>query len=250
VKKNTPFPRASQMRKILNPPNLVSISRLVLTLVICVLAYFAPEVLPVHQLRLDAPDCSGSAQPWYNLILVLFILTAATDWLDGYLARKYNQVTQIGRILDPVVDKTLIFAGFLIVMGKCPGLIPFWIVLICLAREFVGTGIRTALEGQGKAFGAQWSGKLKAVCQFTAIGWCFLEMANGVWIAEKIFGPAWGNWEEYSAYWEKTRVVFQVLDWVFLGGMLLVVLYSFVDYTWRGIRLLKSGEKNSSPEKP
>ena len=102
----------------------------------------------------------------------LFVLTAATDFLDGWLARRGNQVTAFGRIADPFVDKVLVLGTFifLAVMDWSREWVPAWIVVVVLAREFLVTGLRGYVESQGLEFPADWFGKIKMIVQCVAIG--------------------------------------------------------------------------------
>jgi CDP-diacylglycerol---glycerol-3-phosphate 3-phosphatidyltransferase len=104
--------------------------------------------------------------------LVLFVAVAATDWLDGYLARRFGQVTAFGRIADPFVDKILVL-GLLVFLSALPfgsHFVPAWVVVAVLARELLVTGLRGFVEAQGMAFPADRWGKLKLVVQCVAIG--------------------------------------------------------------------------------
>ena len=102
----------------------------------------------------------------------LFIGIAATDFLDGYLARRDNLVTAFGRIADPFVDKVLVIGTmvFLAVMEWSRPWFPAWIVVVVVAREFLVTGIRGYVESLGLQFPADWFGKVKMVIQCIAIG--------------------------------------------------------------------------------
>jgi CDP-diacylglycerol---glycerol-3-phosphate 3-phosphatidyltransferase len=96
--------------------------------------------------------------------VVIFVIAAGTDWLDGYLARKLNQVTDLGKFLDPLVDKLLVFAPLLMLIEL--GQIPAWGVFVILARELTIAGWRV---NQTKILGANIWGKLKTVSQIVAI---------------------------------------------------------------------------------
>jgi CDP-diacylglycerol--glycerol-3-phosphate 3-phosphatidyltransferase len=102
----------------------------------------------------------------------LFVITAASDVLDGYLARRGNQITAFGRIADPFVDKVLVMGAmvFLAVMPWSRPWFPAWIVVVILAREFLVTGIRGYVESLGSQFPADWFGKVKMVMQCSAVG--------------------------------------------------------------------------------
>jgi CDP-diacylglycerol--glycerol-3-phosphate 3-phosphatidyltransferase len=101
----------------------------------------------------------------------LFLFIAATDFLDGYLARRDNQVTAFGRIADPFVDKVMVIGVmvFLAVLDWSKEWFPAWIVVAVVAREFLVTGIRGYVESLGLSFGADWFGKIKMVVQCIAI---------------------------------------------------------------------------------
>jgi CDP-diacylglycerol--glycerol-3-phosphate 3-phosphatidyltransferase len=102
----------------------------------------------------------------------LFILIAATDFLDGYLARKGGFVTAFGRIADPFVDKVMVIGTmvFLAVLDWSSEWFPAWIVVAVVAREFLVTGIRGYVESLGLQFPADWFGKIKMIIQCIAIG--------------------------------------------------------------------------------
>ena len=102
----------------------------------------------------------------------LFVAIAATDYLDGYLARRGNRITSFGRIADPFVDKVLVIGTmvFLAVMEWSKPWFPAWIVVVVVAREFLVTGIRGYVESLGLASPADWFGKFKMVIQCIAIG--------------------------------------------------------------------------------
>ena len=98
----------------------------------------------------------------------LFFVTALTDFLDGYIARKRNEVTTFGKFLDPLADKILVLTTMIILVER--GLIPAWIPIIVLAREFIVSGYRLiAVEKGGKVIAASIWGKIKTVTQMIAI---------------------------------------------------------------------------------
>ncbi len=108
----------------------------------------------------------------YGACTVLFIAVAATDWLDGWLARRSGQVTAFGRIADPFVDKILVLGSFVFLAGlpHSAQYVPTWLVVLVLARELLVTGMRGYVESLGLAFAADRWGKLKMVLQCIAIG--------------------------------------------------------------------------------
>ncbi|HAX73407.1 MAG TPA: CDP-diacylglycerol--glycerol-3-phosphate 3-phosphatidyltransferase [Firmicutes bacterium] len=106
--------------------------------------------------------------PYSNVIaLVIFLLAAITDFIDGYVARKYNMITDLGKFMDPLADKLLVTAALLMLLENT--LIPGWVVFVILAREFIVTGFRTVAAAKGVVIAAGWLGKLKTVVQFIMI---------------------------------------------------------------------------------
>lgn len=106
----------------------------------------------------------------YRIALILFMFAALTDWVDGFLARRWNQVTQLGRILDPIADKLLICGTFVFLAAVAGSGIDAWIAVVVLGRELMITVVRSFLEQHGRDFSAQASGKWKMVVQcLTAI---------------------------------------------------------------------------------
>lgn len=106
---------------------------------------------------------------WYLASLLLFLVAAATDWLDGYWARKYNQITQLGRILDPFADKVIICGTFILLSAIDGSLIAAWMAVVVTARELLVTALRSLIEGRAMDFSAQWAGKWKMVLQCAAV---------------------------------------------------------------------------------
>ncbi len=111
--------------------------------------------------------------------LAVFILASVTDFVDGYVARHYNQVSDFGKFLDPLADKLLVTACMLIFTEW--GRMPAWAVMIVLAREFAVTGLRLVAVGNGRVIAAGWSGKVKTFS--TMVGLCVMMAFPGyVWL--------------------------------------------------------------------
>jgi CDP-diacylglycerol---glycerol-3-phosphate 3-phosphatidyltransferase len=106
--------------------------------------------------------------------LVLFIVACATDWLDGWWARRYGPLTLVGRNLDPLADKVLVCGAFIyLIPVDGAGILP-WMVTVVVVRELLVTGIRGMVEAGGKKFGADWFGKLKMGLQCAVLIGVFL----------------------------------------------------------------------------
>lgn len=98
---------------------------------------------------------------------IIFILASATDWMDGYIARKYNLVTDFGKFADPIADKILVVSACVCLVEK--SVIPAWSVLIIIFREFVISGLRMAAASKNVVIPADKLGKLKTVTQMIAL---------------------------------------------------------------------------------
>ena len=112
-----------------------------------------------------------------------FIAASLTDFLDGHLARKHNLVTNFGKIMDPLADKLLVTSALVCMVQT--GVVPGWMVIVILAREFAITGLRSVAASEGVVIAAAWSGKIKTVTQMIAI--IFLLIGN--WPFELISVP-------------------------------------------------------------
>ncbi len=106
--------------------------------------------------------------PFGNLIaLAIFVVASLTDWLDGYIARNYNQTTDFGKFMDPLADKCLVIAAMLwfVEIGQMPA----WALLIVVVREFAVSGLRMQAANLGKVIAAGWSGKVKTASTMVCI---------------------------------------------------------------------------------
>lgn len=112
----------------------------------------------------------GQAGTWLWIGLAVFIVASATDFVDGYIARHYNQVSDFGKFLDPLADKLLTIAAMTMFVEW--GMMPAWALMIVLAREFAVTGLRLVAVGNGTVIAAGWSGKIKTAS--TMIGLCLM----------------------------------------------------------------------------
>ena len=180
---STTLPKlAPPLRLRINLPNQITILRLILSVIFFVcLAQF------------------NARTPHYSLLdwaYVLFLVAALTDILDGYLARKYKQITSFGRIIDPVVDKVLVMGayaflageGFVSASGAKLSDVSAWMLVVILGRELLVTSLRGVSEASGKSFGANIYGKMKMLLQSTTVVWVLATVAHPV-AADS--GPLW-----------------------------------------------------------
>lgn len=144
----------------MNIPNKITISRIIL--------------IPVFILLLAVPWNWGEVThgswtiPTAHLIgALLFIFASATDWVDGYYARKYNLVTNLGKFLDPLADKLLVSAALIMLVQL--DFAPAWVVIVIISREFAVTGLRLVAAGEGIVLAASNMGKLKTMTQLIGI---------------------------------------------------------------------------------
>jgi CDP-diacylglycerol--glycerol-3-phosphate 3-phosphatidyltransferase len=106
--------------------------------------------------------------PWYSVLAAaIFTLAAITDVVDGFLARRWNMITVVGKLLDPLADK-LIVAAAMVMMVRM-GRLPAWVVIVLLSREFIVTGLRQVAASEGMIIAAGQEGKWKTALQLTGI---------------------------------------------------------------------------------
>ena len=205
------------MPKLLNLPNSITLSRIgCIPLFVWVLS---SSVVPPGTQELLATG--------------IFILAAITDGLDGYLARKHGQISSVGMLLDPMADKLLIAAGLILLVRLTPNLMPPWIVVIVLGREFLITGLRTVAVSEGLAIQARDLGKLKMVVQIVAV-------------VSTVLAHRWYEWN-----WWGFIVGVEFTARLAIWFMVVVTLLSAVDYFiafWH--RVDRSAQKQSSAPVP
>ena len=108
--------------------------------------------------------------------VVIFILASMTDWLDGYLARKNNLVTDFGKFMDPIADKLLVCSAMICLVEK--GALPAWIVIIIIGREFIISGFRLVASDKGVVIAASYWGKFKTVSQMLMVILLILDLGG------------------------------------------------------------------------
>ena len=147
----------------MNTPNKLTVFRMILVPIIVIISFINIPV-DVYGIHLT-----------FIIMDLVFIIGALTDKLDGYLARKNNQITNFGKFLDPIADKILVISAMLILVEA--GKLPAWIPIIIITREFAVSGYRLiAVEQNGKVIPANIWGKLKTVTQMIAIILAFIDV--------------------------------------------------------------------------
>jgi CDP-diacylglycerol--glycerol-3-phosphate 3-phosphatidyltransferase len=143
-----------------------------------------------------AEKCFGISG--YALAIGIFLAASLTDILDGHLARRRNQVSNLGKFLDPIADKLLVSAALIVLVEK--SLAPAWAVVVILGREFIVTGLRSVAAADGLVIQAQTSGKIKMWAQCVAIVALLVAGANG--------NPPVSNfgWSIPAFFWEVAEV--------------------------------------------
>lgn len=104
---------------------------------------------------------------YFLISFVLFVLASLTDLLDGHIARKRNLISNFGKIMDPLADKILVYSAFCLMVEN--GLVPAWMLIVILVREFAVSGMRTVAASEGIVVAADLSGKIKTVLQMIAV---------------------------------------------------------------------------------
>ena len=174
-----------------NLPNQITIGRLFLSIGFVAL--------------LSQYQFSGAPSRTLDVCAAIFVLAALTDWLDGYLARRNNQVTALGRVLDPFVDKILVCGAFVLLSGpgfvnaegvNVTGVAP-WMVVVIIGRELLVSGLRGFSESQGQSFAASFYGKAKMVVQSTTAPAIILIVAHP---GHMLSGPGVG-WATPALAW-------------------------------------------------
>lgn len=145
----------------------------------------------------------GQRGIWLYLSLAIFIIASCTDFVDGYIARHYNQITDFGKFLDPLADKLLTIAAMTMFCEW--GVFPAWALMIVLTREFAVTGLRLVAVQKGTVIAAGWSGKIKTAS--TMVGLCVMmavpgiPVLNGIVIAIIVLTTLYSGIEYFVQNW-------------------------------------------------
>jgi CDP-diacylglycerol---glycerol-3-phosphate 3-phosphatidyltransferase len=145
----------------MNLPNSITMSRIAtVPLLIWVLSPAFPANHATHGLAGGEQELIASG---------LFILASITDGLDGYLARKRHQITTLGMLLDPLADKLMVCTAYILLVAYNPVIVPPWIAVIVIGREFLVSGLRSIASSEGFTIEASEIGKLKTVIQIVSV---------------------------------------------------------------------------------
>ena len=172
---------------------MTTASKITLVRVVMIPAYMAAMYLS-----------HGQAGMWMYVSLGIFIIASLTDFVDGYIARHYNQTTDFGKFLDPLADKLLTIAAMAMFCEW--KVFPAWALMIVLTREFAVTGLRLVAVQKGNVIAAGWSGKVKTAS--TMVGLCAMMALPGI----------------------------PVLNWVVIAVIVITTVYSGGEYfvqNWR-----------------
>ncbi len=180
---------------IMNTPNKLTLLRVIL--------------IPVYMILYLACGTFG-----LYLAILTFLLATLTDQLDGHLARKNNQITTFGKLMDPLADKMLIMAALISFVAKNVPYITAGVVMVILARELIVTGVRLLAMGENKVIAASMWGKAKTVSQFILV------------LAVMVFEAVIAHWPAAAVYCEPAILVMAIAA---VG----LTVYSGFDYIWK-----------------
>ena len=151
--------------------------------------------------------------PYHEIIAgVIFIIAALSDLVDGKIARRFNLVTNFGKFMDPLADKLLVQSALLCFVAN--GLLPAWIAIVIMSREFIISGFRLVAADKGIVIAAGYLGKLKTVFQMVMSVMLIFHFSHPVWLAT---------------------------EQIFIWGSLILTIVSLVDYLYKNRKVLQEG---------
>jgi len=174
-----------------------------------------PNKLTILRMILVPVFMAVALSGWRYWAMGIFIFAGATDSLDGYIARHYNQVTTFGKFMDPLADKLLVMSALLIFVQW--GVMPAWVAMVVLARELAVTSLRTIAAANGVIIAAGWSGKIKNATTVVAVCVLLTPLAG-----RGLFGQV-------------------TVGGVFIGLILLTTIVSGAEYFLKNGKILVSG---------
>lgn len=200
------------MIRNINLANRITLARIVfIPVFLVVLLGEFPEAVP-------APSWWQLVQPW--LAAAIFVALAASDAVDGYIARSRNQVTTFGKFIDPLADKLLVTAALVALVDL--GRIPSWVALVIISRELVVSGLRMVAVAEGRVIAASDYGKVKTVLQIVAIV-AFL-LRGSATLEQVLSGGQW--------------IAFETVSWVVMAAAVAMTILSMIDYFYHARDIL------------
>jgi CDP-diacylglycerol---glycerol-3-phosphate 3-phosphatidyltransferase len=192
----------------MNLPNRLTVARMVLTVVFVFVA-------------------SSSATHAFTIAMLIFGLASFTDYLDGRIARERNLITAFGKLMDPLADKVLMTAAFIVLLDADRSAMPAWLVIAVLTREFLVTGLRLIASSQGAILAADRLGKQKTIWQIVTACYLLVRLAS----AEPAM--AWAR-PLFTTPWIGEQTVIPILLAITLG----TTLWSGAVYFWKNRSLI------------
>lgn len=214
----------------MNTPNKITLSRLLL--IPLIVFFYLADFIPYGRL----------------VSALLFVVASLTDFVDGRIARKTNQVTDLGKFFDAIADKVLTMTGFILVIavpitGTAPVVWPSWLGVVCviimLAREFIISALRQLAATKGKVLAADMTGKIKATLQFVSIA---LYMFYAFFLTD--ITPTLS-----TSTTEKVTGIIGLILMIILACATVLTLYSGAHYLIQNKFVFKSDKKTEKPEK-
>ena len=209
----------------MNTPNKITLARLLL--IPLVVFFYLAEFIPYGKL----------------VSTIIFVVACLTDFLDGYIARKYNQVTTLGKFFDSIADKVLIMTGLLLIVlptsSILPAVYPTWLGLVCviiiLAREFIVSALRQVAAAKGVVLAADKGGKIKATAQYVVV------------TAYMILGFIQAEFLPISALESEGLAIVRFIFMILLVATTALTIYSGCSYLIRNRQVFKETAVASQP---
>ncbi len=187
----------------MNPANIVTVTRMVL------IPVFLLVLLADWPRWFQAPEIVYMMRPW--IAAAVFGILAATDGVDGYLARSRNEVTTFGKFIDPLADKLLVTAALLALIEL--DVLPAWIAMVIISREFIVSGLRMVASAEGTVIAASSYGKLKTVLQIIAVLLFLVKDSSLI-----------------ATLGDQVVLWTQVVAWGVMGAAVIMTIVSMADY--------------------
>ncbi len=208
--------------KLLTPANVVTLLR------ICFVPVFVVAIISPWPTWFPTWEDADLWKPW--IAALIFVVLAATDGVDGYLARSRSEVTTFGKFVDPLADKILVSAALLALVEL--RVLPSWVVLIIIAREFIVSGVRMIAASKGQVIAASWYGKAKTVSQIIAIVLFIIKDSEVLTsVSDVIHDPLY------------------IISWIAMTIAVVLTLISMMDYLSKSRELLGFKPSKKKPVK-